>query len=198
MFANTDWFQHATYNEMDLLAAAQSLLILMTILFFCMKGSKDLPTPNADDFPTEAQILVGAWEVKQQLAMTGLFLNFEMNSHRPRWRDWATTEAKRRTILSLHHLEWAWSLLHGYPVLTCFELGPLPAPAPGYLWRESDEQIWERQYADWLGVWKNGSYKMAEFFYINADEPLNVRAETWLAEADEFGGMLMAEGNRTT
>lgn len=35
---------------------------------------------------------------------------------------------------------------------------------------------------------------MVEFFHIKAGEPLDARSEAWLAEADELGVMLMAEG----
>lgn len=117
-----------------------------------------------------------------------------MSHHLPPWKAWTLFSAKRRTILCLNHLEWAWSLLHGYPVLTCFELGPLPAPAAGHLWRETDEGKWRRLYGDWLHQWKDGGYLMVEFFHIKAGEPLDARSEAWLAEADELGVMLMAEG----
>lgn len=183
--------QYHMYDDMALLAAGQSLLILMIILLFCFQ---DQDTEIAVSDPTAAEIIVSVWAVKHKLAMTGLFLDSELGDRQPAWKDWAMVSARRRTVLSLHHLEWAWSLLRGYPTLTCFELGPLPAPEPGYLWRETDEQTWQRQYRDWLGLWKDGSYKIAELFYINAGEPLSVRAEMWLAEADEFGMMLMAEG----
>lgn len=178
---------------MDLLAAAQSLLILMTVLFFRFKDSS---STKSDSRPFEAEILVQVWDVKHRLAETGLSLNAEIDNRTPDFREWAMMAAKRRTILSLHHLEWAWSLLHAYPVLTCFELGPMLAPDAGYLWRETDEGKWKEQYARWLRLWKNGGFKIAELFYINVDEPLSTRAEMWLAEADEYGGLLMAEGTR--
>ena len=92
------------------------------------------------------------------------------------------TEAKRRTIQSLNHLEWAWSVLNGYPVLTCFELGPLPAPAASQLWRASDEKAWTDLYIEWLWRWKDGSYKMVEFFYIEPKGQLDRRSELWLSE----------------
>jgi hypothetical protein len=79
-----------------------------------------------------------------------------------------------------------WSLLHGYPILTCFELGPLPAPATGYLWRETDERQWERQYDEWLSQWKEGSYKIGELFHIRPGGARDARSEMWLAEVDEF------------
>lgn len=97
--------------------------------------------------------------------------------------------------MGLSHLEWAWSVLHGYPVLSCFELAPLPAPAARYLWQAADAVSWEPLYREWLWKWRNGgSYKMVEFFTINPRGALNLRSEMWLAEADEFGMILMAEG----
>jgi hypothetical protein len=146
----------------------------------------------------DAQLLIEMWDVKHRLAETGLFLEEEVNHTLPSWKYWAMVSAKRRTILSLHHLEWAWSQLHGYPILTCFELAPLPAPAAGNLWREQDEQEWNIRYERWLVRWKEGSYKMAELFYIDHGWNLNARSDMWLAEVDEFGMMLMAEQTLST
>lgn len=132
--------------------------------------------------------------MKHRLAGTGLFLEHEANHTIPDWRQWAIVSAKRRTILALHHVEWAWSLLHGYPILTCFELGPLPAPAAGYLWQETKEDQWHARYRLWIQQWQSGSYKMTEFFHIDPSGELDARTEMWLAEVDDFGMMLMAEG----
>ncbi|RFU77338.1 zn2 cys6 dna-binding [Trichoderma arundinaceum] len=181
-----------SYGEMDLLAATQSMLILLIILFFGIGHSPALA------HPIDAQLLIEMWNVKHSLASTGLFLEEESNHTLPSWKEWAIVSAKRRTILALHHLEWAWSLRHGYPVLTCFELGPLPAPAAKYLWQMTHEKEWGRLYKDWLKLWADGSYKMVELFRINACKPsddLDTRSELWLSEADEFGVMLMAEVN---
>jgi hypothetical protein len=38
---------------------------------------------------------------------------------------------------------------------------------------------------------------MSEMFAMNGEAPLEPRAERWLAEADEFGMMLTAEGTIT-
>lgn len=178
----------------DLLAAAQALLILMTILFF---GLDPHPNPNPSRTADEAQALIAAWPLKHALALTGLFDAAELDHRVPDdWRAWALVSAKRRTMLALHHLEWAWSLLHGRAVLTCFELGPLPAPAAGCVWRARDEREWRGEYGGWLGRWwgEGGLYRMVEFFRIRAGEALDERSEAWLAEADEFGVLLMAEG----
>ncbi|UKZ69228.1 uncharacterized protein TrAtP1_010238 [Trichoderma atroviride] len=181
-----------TYNVMDLLAAAQSMLILLIILFFGIGHSPALA------HPIDAQLLIDMWNVKRSLASTGLFLEQESNHTLPSWKEWAVVSAKRRTILGLHHLEWAWSLRYGYPILTCFELGPFPAPAARHLWQNGHEKEWECLYKDWLRQWADGSYKMAELFRVNASkesDALDPRSELWLAEADEFGMMLMAEAN---
>ncbi|KAL7907080.1 hypothetical protein GGI35DRAFT_103180 [Trichoderma velutinum] len=180
------------YNAMELLAAAQSMLILLIILFFGIGPSPALA------HPIDAQLLVDMWDVKHRLASTGLFLEEESHHTLPCWKEWAIVSAKRRTIIALHHLEFAWSLRFGYPILTCFEVGPFPAPAAGYLWQSDCEKDWERLYKDWLKQWAEGSYKMMELFQVNASkasDDLDPRSELWLAEADDFGLMLMAEAN---
>lgn len=179
---------------MGLLAAGQSLLVLMILVFLCDQISAS--TGSHPD-PVEAHILISVWDLKHRLAVTGLVLDAEFNNHMPDWRGWAMTEAKRRTVLSLHHLEWVWSLLHGYPILTCFELGPLPAPGARYLWSAIDEQAWRRQYEAWMIFWSDGSFKISEFFHMNADDPLSSRAEMWLAESDAFGALLMSESKQS-
>ncbi|KAH7045184.1 hypothetical protein B0J12DRAFT_152287 [Macrophomina phaseolina] len=163
----------------------------MVILFFGI----DAAPPRGADEPTEAQIMVEAWDARNRLVTSGLFHPAELSHRLPDWREWAVVSAKRRTILCLNMLEWVWSLARGFPVLTCFELGPLPAPAAGYLWREGDEREWQRLYGEWLQQWKDGGYLMAEFFHIKAGKPLDVRSEAWLAEADELGVLFMAEVN---
>ncbi|KAL7956804.1 hypothetical protein V8C34DRAFT_199032 [Trichoderma compactum] len=183
---------YGEYDAMELLAAAQSLLILLIILFFGIGNSPALA------HPVDAQLLIDMWDVKHKLASTGLFLEQESNHTLPPWKEWAIVSAKRRTIISLHHLEFAWSLRSGYPILTCFELGPFPAPAAGYLWKSGREEEWQRLYNDWLKQWPEGSYKLMELFRVNGSnesDALDARSELWLAEADEYGMMLMAEVN---
>jgi hypothetical protein len=180
--------QHTLYSEEILLSAMQSILILLVILLF---GSK---TRSSISNAESARLLISMWQVKHRLAGTGLFLGSEMNHGMPIWREWAIVSAKRRTILALHHLEWAWSVLHGYPELLCTELGPLPAPAEKRLWQERQEVEWECLYEGWLTRWKDGYFAMAELFPIRPGAELDSRAERWLSETDEFGMMIMAEG----
>lgn len=171
-----------------MIAAAQSLLILTIMLVFSSEGGALAP------LPISARLLVDVWDMQKSLAATGLFLEEEMRDGIPSWESWALVSAKRRVVLSFHHVEWAWSVIHGYPILTCFEIAPLPAPAAGYLWRESSEAKWQTMYRDWLRRWEGGSYKMAEFFHINAGDQLDHRSEAWLSESDEFGLILITEG----
>lgn len=134
------------------------------------------------------------WDVRRRLAWTGLFLEEELLHTTPSWKKWAIVSAKRRTILVLHHIEFAWSIKHGYPLLPCFELGPMPAPDAGYLWQAADEATWTARYGTWLQTWKDGgSCKMLELMEVGPGKALDVRTEMWLAEVDEFGMMLMAE-----
>ena len=164
--------------------------MMVIMIFFGMNAS-------ALSHPADAQLLVQIWDVKHHLSSTGLLLDQEVAHTLPSWRQWAMVAAKRRTIHSFHQVEWAWSLFHGYPVLTCFELGPLPAPSAKYLWQEANEARWRQLYADWLQLWKGGFYRMMEFFNINPGGELGSRSELWLAEADEYGMMVMAEGMLT-
>lgn len=172
----------------ETLAKAQSLLFLLTAVSFGFDSSASLPHADV------TKILIEVWTAKEELAATGLFARSEIVHKAIDWHDWALVQAKRRTLLSLSHLEWAWSIQAGYPVLTCFELGPLYAPAAGYLWRETDEASWKQSYTAWLRRWNGEGYRMAEFFQIDPLKSLDERSEMWLAEADEFGVVLMAEG----
>ncbi|KAK0386092.1 hypothetical protein NLU13_5929 [Sarocladium strictum] len=175
----------------DLLADCQALLMLMTVLFL---GFNTCVTRDAND-PTNGDIMIASWCLKGALARTGLFLDAEVTNTTPDWQEWAFTAAKRRTILAAHHFEWSWSILSGYPVLTCFELGPLPAPEARFLWLETDERRWKSLYETWMNDWKDGAYRMCEFFHIGTEDSLDERGERWYAEADDLGMMLIVEVN---
>jgi hypothetical protein len=188
--------QHHAYDEMELLAALQAIVLLSIMLFFGMGDPRGPPPPH------EAEIMIAIWDVKNSVANTGLFAAEEQQRGHgappPPWRTWAAINAKQRTIVSSHQIEWAWSILHGYPPLSCFEMGPLPAPAPKRLWEATDETSWQRLYARWRRQWPEdddggGIFKMSEFLYSAPGVKLQRRAELWFGEADEFGMLLMAE-----
>ncbi|KAK9771439.1 putative Transcription factor domain-containing protein [Seiridium cardinale] len=157
--------EHSSYTASgDILAAAQALLILLIILFFGFRDDQVI------DHSSGAQLLIDVWEVKQNLAATGLFLEAEIDHRLPSWKDWAIVSAKR-------------------------QLGPFPAPTARYLWHQTDEATWITNYMQWLRLWKDGVYRTAELFHVERGEPLDERGELWLAETDELGVMLMAEVN---
>ncbi len=166
----------------------QSTVLLLIILLFAGGAQPALPVDQA------VRLLIVMREMKHRLAGTGLFLEQEIRHLSPKWAEWAIVSAKRRTILALHHIEWAWCVLNGYPELICLELGPLPTPAPKHLWQEQNERVWDASYQKWRAHWKGGYYAMAKLFPIQAGAELDVRTESWLAEADEYGLMIMAEG----
>ena len=182
--------EHSSYEEWDLLAAAQSLLLLLSILLFTEQRYSILTVPTA------AQLLIRIWEVKRKLTNTGFFLASEMSGQVPSsWRSWALVSAKRRTIMSLHYVEYSWSVLHGYPTLECGEFEMVPAPAPRYLWYEVDEWAWRRLYGGWLRLWDGEVYLMRELYraVVGGGGGLGQRGELWLAEVDEFGGAMLSE-----
>lgn len=181
--------QYHEFDEENLLAANQSILILLTILLLDIES--DVQRKPED--PSDAEVLVKTWDIRHKLARAGLFLNSETAHRTPSWRDWAMVEARRRTIVAQHYLEWSWSLINGYPLLTCFELGPLPAPTAAHLWQETNERRWKNAYRNHLQTWNRGLYKIHELFHIQADGPLDLRMEMWYAEGDELAMMLVAE-----
>lgn len=162
--------------------------MLTSVLFF------DSGNTSVVAHPIDAQIVIDVWDVKRRLAETGLFLVESSDRRHPLWHHWAMANAKQRTFMGLTHLELAWSIYHGYPPFPCHALGPLPAPAPGLLWREADEQRWEQLYDEWQLKWSDGSYTMAECITLDAIGSWDARTELWLAEADEFGMVLMTGG----
>ncbi|CRG83587.1 hypothetical protein PISL3812_00940 [Talaromyces islandicus] len=180
--------EHIQYGELELLAAAQSILFLLSILLFNDRSHITLTVPES------AQLLIDVWEVKRKLASTGLFLDSEMYHQIPPWKSWALVSAKRRTIMSLHHIEYSWSSKHNYPTLECTEFKLLPAPAPRYLWCETDGHTWTQLYKRWLQLWDGDFYRMQELFDGVESRPLNERGELWLSEADEFGAAILSGG----
>lgn len=170
------------------MATAQSLLILLTISLFGLSPTLAMPPHEA------VKVITNVWEVKTRLAATNLCLAEEQSSRVPSWSAWSIASAKRRTLLALNQLEWAWSLLHGYPELSCIELGPLPVPAAKHIWQARSEEEWDKLYRRWLPSWSDGLFLLSELFAVRPGEALSERAERWLAESDEFGIMLMTEG----
>ena len=180
-----------SFDESDLLAAAQSLFIYLVLILFDENGHAKSSTHTC------AQLLIDAWGIKRKLAATGLFLQSEMEHRVPAREDWAIVSAKRQLLISLHHIEHCWAIMHGYPVLACEELDVLPAFPPRHLWHATDADPWSGTYEQWLQLWSDGYYSMAELFRVRAEGTITFRDELWLSEAGEIGTMMMVEIKHT-
>lgn len=136
-----------------------------------------------NDEPVFRKVEIFVWHIVR----SGLFLKEERAQTRPSWEEWVYVTSKRRAILALYLLHWAYSVLNKVPGFDCRELGFMPAPAPKALWQAHTEQEWNTKYVHWLSRWSGQIYLQAEFGHIQPGAVLNHRAEKWLGEADEFG-----------
>jgi hypothetical protein len=101
---------------------------------------------------------------------------------------------KRRAVLSLYLLHWAFSTLHGIESYECAEIAFMPAPAAKVLWQATSEAEWEVLYDRWLARWDGKPFLQREFWTIEPGVVMNPRAERWLGESDEFGYLHAAIG----
>jgi hypothetical protein len=125
-------------------------------------------------------------------AKSGLMLPEESENTRPGWETWIHITTKRRALLSLFLIHWAYSVYHCLPSYDCKELGLIPAPCPRYLWQASDRKTWETLYNRWLAQWDGNIYFQWEFFLIEPGMRMDPRAEKWLEDADEFGMLFIS------
>ena len=213
-----------SYTRGDLLAASQSLVLLLTIILFgqaTRKATDQLATIYVQDISDEeqSQLILKLWEMREclvrSLNSSQQFEHYSNSLGSSTWRAWALSAATTRTILAMHTLELVWGTIRGYPIMSCFGLDKLPMPEAGYLWRARSEAEWTPLYAAWTRRWSgllrslsvahaihgaggNGGgvdpYRVGEFLAIGSGD-LDERAEIWLSEADEFAVMLMAGGN---
>jgi len=123
---------------------------------------------------------------------TGMVLHEEATHACPPWRIWAHIEAKRRTILSIYFLIWAYSVAYESRHFNCLQLGRMLAPGPKYLWQATDEKTWRNLYARWLAQWNGRVLVQAEFFLVDKGPVMDPRVETWLEDADELGILIMS------
>ncbi|KAM0511798.1 hypothetical protein ACHAPE_009474 [Trichoderma viride] len=170
-----------------LLASAQAFVIYAILCLFPDEGSVQ-PEIN------EEQLILDISEFSLQLASSGLALHEETaNGQIPQWHDWAIMSAKRRTILTIYMLTWAWSVLRNYPSFYCHELQLMFAPSPKALWQAQTEMEWLSLYRKWLQRWKGDGYKIGELLSISPKQMIDRRTEDWLEEVDEFGMLLMSQ-----
>ncbi|KAL1956926.1 hypothetical protein VTO42DRAFT_6673 [Malbranchea cinnamomea] len=173
------------YDEIDLLAALQALVMHLIMLLFPSKNSTR-PVARDDLMYERLKRLIS------QLVTTGLFLQEERKQVRPSWEAWIHITSKRRAVLSLFLLQWAYSVFHGIPPFDCKGLGFMPAPAAKALWQARTEDEWNSLYVRWLTRWNGQGFLQCELAKIRPGIRMEPRAERWLEETDDFGLIMIA------
>jgi hypothetical protein len=182
-----DFLQFPFYDEQALVAALQALVIYILIILSPDKTWK----PSSS---TDYRVFHRIRRTVQEVVNSSLYLQEEREELCPSWDNWIVVTSKRRAILSLYLLHWAYSVFHGVQCYDCQELGFMPAPAARVLWQAGSEPEWNVLYRKWLRRWDGKLYLQGEFFSIEPGVMLNTRAERWLAETDEFGLIMMGIG----
>lgn len=188
-FINANLAQKTLKTADDLLASAQAFVIYAILCLFPDEGSTRSEI-------NEEQLILDISEYSLHLASSGLALPEETaeNGQFPQWHDWAIMSAKRRTILTIYMLTWAWSVLRNYPSFYCHELQLMFAPSPKTLWQAQNEAEWLPLYRKWDQRWKGDGYRVGELLSISPKGAIDGRTEDWLEEVDEFGMLLMSQG----
>lgn len=181
-------FQYQSYDELNLLAALQALVIYTIILFFPKREQASVPTLDLSIFQNLQQVVY-------HVAQSGLVIQEERDHVRPSWETWIHITSKRRAVLALYLLHWSYSVVKCVPSFNCKELGFMPAPAAKMLWQVNHKDEWEALYDRWLIRWEGSEYLQQEFWEIEPGVFINRRTQKWLEETDEFGIMLMSLGN---
>jgi hypothetical protein len=174
-------------DETDLLASLQAVVIY-TIILLSPSSSSQPPLTDHNIVFRKVELLV------YQIVHAGLFLEEERTQMRPSWEAWVHVTTKRRAVLALYLLHWAYSVLHEVPCFDCRDLGFMPAPAAKVLWQAQSEQEWNTRYIHWLSRWSGQCYLQGEFGNIRPGVVMDARAERWLEEADEFGFIMISIG----
>ncbi|KAI1132855.1 hypothetical protein F5Y10DRAFT_170911 [Nemania abortiva] len=177
--------KYHTYDAPTLLAALQSLAILLILLLFPSNRQGILSVVQEDMF-------AAVQDMANHVLSTGMMLHEEASHVRPSWRIWAHIEAKRRTLMSIYFLHWAYSAYHGTRHFNCLQLGRMLAPGAKWLWQAADEKLWMGLYARWLAQWDGQELIQAEFFLVEKGPVMDPRVEMWLEDADELGILIMS------
>jgi hypothetical protein len=178
-------------DETTLLAVLQSVVIYTIILLSPARSQQRLMTDHHIIF-RKVELLV------YQIVHAGLFLQEERTQKQPSWEAWLHVTSKRRAVLALYLLHWAYSVLHKVPCFDCTDLGFMPAPAAKVLWQAQTEQEWNTRYIHWLSRWNGQGYLQGELGKIRPGIVMNPRAERWLEETDEFGFIMISIGTSFT
>ncbi|KAF2972880.1 hypothetical protein GQX73_g749 [Xylaria multiplex] len=176
--------KYHTYDAPTLLAAMQSLMILLILLIFPSNRQSTLSV-------VPGHIFAAVQELANHVLSTGMMLHEEASHVRPPWRIWAHIEAKRRTLMCIYFLHWANSAYHGVRHFNCLQLGRMLATGPKWLWQARDEKTWTNLYGRWLAQWDGKEIIQAEFFLTERGPVMDSRVEMWLEDADELGMLIM-------
>lgn len=180
----------ATYTDELLFTAFQAYLIYTLVLFFRLSQSCD------EGFFRTA--MTSLQDLACSSARRGLVCVADQRRARPRWEEWITAEAKRRTLFVMYLFDSSLSTREGLPTFFGTELCGLPAPASRVLWRASTRCEWEREYNIHLTEWVEGGLAIDELWPLpdGLDEGgvgrRRDRVDRWLEDLDEFGTMLYA------
>ncbi|KAJ5679366.1 hypothetical protein N7462_007610 [Penicillium macrosclerotiorum] len=177
-------------DGVDLVAVLQAIVIYAIILISPTANSEG---PRADHSEVFRQIERLVYHVVR----TGLFLPEEKDQARLSWAAWIHITSKRRAVLALYLLHWAYSVLYRVPCFDCRDLGFMPAPTAKVLWQAPTEQEWKKSYLQWLARWNGQLYLQGEIGNIRPGPVMDARAERWLQEADEFGFIFISIVNAT-
>ncbi|OJD19531.1 hypothetical protein AJ78_00502 [Emergomyces pasteurianus Ep9510] len=174
-----------TFDERDLVAALQALTIYELILLF---PSNDQLSVSRLDVKLVKQLSA----ISRYVVTTGVVLEEESKRTRPLHECWISVSCKRRALVSLCTIQWAYTVYHGIPAFGCTELHHIPAPAAKYLWQATSSEQWEPLYNRWLAQWDGPYFCLGELLGINSGVRVDPRAELWIEEADEFGMIFVA------
>ncbi|KAI0200928.1 hypothetical protein F4808DRAFT_145715 [Astrocystis sublimbata] len=182
--------KYRTYDAPTLLAAMQSLLVLLIILLFPSNRQGTMSV-------VPGCIFSAIHEMANHVLSTGMLLHEEASHECPPWRMWAHVEAKRRTLVTIFFVHWAYSAYHRLTHFNCMELGRVLAPGPKWLWQARDEKTWLSLYGRFLAQWNGREMIQAEFFLVEKGLAMNPRVELWLEDADELGILMICILNAT-
>lgn len=177
------------YNDEALFAAFQAYLIYAMVLFFRLNQSCN------DYF---RNIMTNLQELACASSRRGLVCAADQQRARPRWEEWITAEAKRRTLYVMYLFDSILSTQEGLPTFLGTELRGLPAPANKLLWQAPSRYEWEREYNIHMAEWMEGSLTIDELWPIPADlgelgiARRRARVDHWLENLDEYGTMMYA------
>jgi hypothetical protein len=174
------------YDELDLLAAVQSLVIYGIILFYSASEANGQSS-------IESATIVSIHQVVYRLATTGILMTeAEKCGVRPAWEDWILLSAKRRTVLTMYAFDSVYTTMTDLPTFPAYELRFMPVPGVKSLWRAQDALQWEKAYDCWLQECTRGCLLMRDLMVKpESGSGGETRLQSWLENVDEFGMMLM-------